>query len=244
VDARSGPRVRILSLLLGGRATDLDVKRLCDVCVEVTRTRGAAITFMSGRRAELRSSVCTTNTASALIEQLQYTLGEGPSLDAYIQRRPILESDLPHVSMYRWPVFSAKAVAAGVRSVFAFPLRTGTERLGVLTLCSGHPGALAHDHYVNAIVMAEVVAQTVLVLQSGAVAERLAPELEAVTDLQGAVHQASGMVSAQLGVGIAQALGRLRTYAFGTDRLLVDVAEDVVERKLRFNAPFGDAAEL
>jgi hypothetical protein len=144
--------------------------------------------------------------------------------------------------MYRWPVFSAKAVAAGVRSVFAFPLQTGTERLGVLTLCSGHPERLAHDHYVNAIVMAEVVAQTVLVLQSGALAESLAPELEAVTDSQGAVHQASGMVSAQLGVSLTQALARLRTYAFGTDRLLVEVANDVVGRKLRFDVPCDDAA--
>jgi transcriptional regulator with GAF, ATPase, and Fis domain len=244
VDARSGPRVRILSLLLGGRATDIDVERLCEVCVEVTGTRGAAITLMSGRRAELRSSVCTTNKVSAQIEQLQYTLGEGPSLDAYNQRRPILESDLPHPSMYRWPVFSAKAVSKGVRSVFAFPLQTGTERLGVLTLCSGQPGRLAHDDYLNAIVMAEVVAQTVLVLQSGALAERLAPELEAVTDSQGAVDQASGMVSAQLGINIPQALGRLRTYAFGTDRLLVEVANDVVGRKLRFDAPFGEASQL
>jgi hypothetical protein len=91
--------------------------------------------------------------------------------------------------------------------------------------------------------MAEVVAQTVLVLQSGASTERLAPELEAVTDSQGAVHQASGMVSAQLGVNIPQALARLRTYAFGTDRLLVEVANDVVGRRLRFNDPYDDAAQ-
>jgi hypothetical protein len=52
------------------------------------------------------------------------------------------------------------------------------------------------------------------------------------------------MVSTQLDVSVAQALVRLRTYAFGADRLAVEVADDVVGRKLRFETPFGDPGRI
>ena len=49
------------------------------------------------------------------------------------------------------------------------------------------------------------------------------------------VHQATGMVSVQLGVSAAEALARMRAYAFVHNRLLIDVARDVVARRLRFS---------
>ena len=76
--------------------------------------------------------------------------------------------------------------------------------------------------------MADVTAQAVLLLQASAPPGVLAAELEANADFQHVVHQASGMVAAQLGTSIGQALIRLRAHAFGNDRPLVEVAEDVV----------------
>ncbi|MFD0630267.1 ANTAR domain-containing protein [Catenulispora yoronensis] len=51
------------------------------------------------------------------------------------------------------------------------------------------------------------------------------------------VHQATGMISVQLGVSLAEALVRLRAHAWAADRLLADVAADVVARRLRFDEP-------
>ena len=48
------------------------------------------------------------------------------------------------------------------------------------------------------------------------------------------VHNAAGAVSVQLGISVTEALIRLRAYAFANDRMLRDVAEDVVARRLRF----------
>jgi hypothetical protein len=48
------------------------------------------------------------------------------------------------------------------------------------------------------------------------------------------VHQAAGMISVQLGVSLAEALVRLRARAFAEDRLIAEVAADVVARRLRF----------
>jgi hypothetical protein len=59
-------------------------------------------------------------------------------------------------------------------------------------------------------------------------------------DFHYVVHQASGMVAAQLEVSVAQALIRLRAYAFGNDRPLTEVAKDVVARRLRFDAQSGE----
>ena len=42
------------------------------------------------------------------------------------------------------------------------------------------------------------------------------------------------MISAQLGVSLAEALVRLRARAFAEDRLVAEVAADVVARRLRF----------
>jgi hypothetical protein len=46
------------------------------------------------------------------------------------------------------------------------------------------------------------------------------------------VHQATGMLIAALRIPAAQALVRLRGYAFATGRLVDDVARDIVARRL------------
>jgi hypothetical protein len=48
------------------------------------------------------------------------------------------------------------------------------------------------------------------------------------------------MVAAQLNVSVGQALVRLRAYAFGNDRRLAEVAEEVVARTLGFDATSGE----
>ena len=180
-------------------------------------------------------SVCTTNPVSALIEELEYALGEGPCVvDACSQDRPVLEPDLADPRTPRWPAFTGPALAAGVRAIFGFPLHVGAVRLGALNLYSDHPGPLPDDRHSDALVAAGVAAEAVLMVQANAPSGTLAAELETGADFQFAVHQAAGMVAAQLDIPVVQALIRLKAYAFGNDRRLPDVAHDVVARRLRF----------
>lgn len=231
-------RLRILDLLGVGGNSGLETTRLCEVCAEATGTTGAGIMLMSGDVP--RGSVCTTDDVSDLIEQLQYDLGEGPCVDAYQKDRPVLEPDLAHPVVPRWPAFSGPAVEAGARAVFGFPLQVGAVRLGALNLYCEQPGPLTDDQHADALVMADIAAQAVLVLQADAPAGRLSSELEAGSDFHYVVHQAAGMVAVQLETSIGQALIRLRAYAFGNDGKLSDVAADVVARKLRFDAESGE----
>ena len=193
---------------------------------------GAGIMLMSADVP--RGSVCTTNEVSALVEQLQYTLGEGPCVDAYRQDRPVLEPDLAHPVTSRWVAFTGPAIEAGVRAVFGFPLRVGAVRLGALNLYRDRPGPLSDEHHADALVLAHIAAEAVLMLQANAPPGKLAEELETGADFHYVVHQASGMVAAQLDISVGQALIRLRAHAFGNDRPLPQVAAAVVGRTLLF----------
>lgn len=194
---------------------------------------GAGIMLMSDDLPQ--GDVCATDELSALIERLQYALGEGPCVDACRQDRPVLEPDLAAPESPRWPAFAAPAAEAGVRGIFAFPLQVGAARLGALDLYRTRPGPLTDEQHAEALVMADIAAQAILVLQASAPPDRLASELESGADFHLVVHQAAGMVAAQLDAGVGQALIRLRAHAFGNDRPLDAVADDVVNRRLRFD---------
>jgi hypothetical protein len=225
--------LRILAQLSSGGDTVPGGPRLCEVCADTAAMSGAGIMLMSGDVAG--GSVCTTNEVSALIEELQYTLGEGPCVDAYNSDRPVLEPDLADPSTLRWLAFTPPAVEAGARAVFGFPLQVGAIRLGALNLYRDRPGPLSSDQYADALVLAGVAAQAVLVMQAQAPPGALAAELEVGANFLFVVHQASGMVAVQLGISVREALVRLRAYAFGNERLLAEVAEEVVGRRLRFD---------
>jgi GAF domain-containing protein len=232
-------RRRILSQVAAAGGLSAGTEGLCDLSVEIAGVTGAGIMLMSGDIP--RGPVCTTDDVSALIEQLQYDLGQGPCIDAYQQDQAVSEPDLATPRVPRWLAFSGPAVEAGARAVFGFPLRVGAVRLGALNLYRAAPGPLTDEQHADALVMADVVADALLMLQSNAPPGRVAVELEAGANFHYVVHQASGMVSAQLEVSVAQALIRLRAFAFGNDRPLEEVAQEVVSRTLRLDG--GPAME-
>jgi hypothetical protein len=205
--------------------------RLCGVCPGIAGVTGAGVMLMSGEIPG--GSLCSSDGVSHLIEDLQYTLGEGPCVDAYQQDRVVAEPDLADPVSRRWPAFTAPVVQAGVRAVFGFPLRAGTVRLGALNLYRNMPGPLTGGQHADALVVADVAARWVLEAQAGAPPDAVAAELVAGADFHFSVHNAAGIVSVQEDISVAEALIRLRAFAFRTDRLLADVARDVIARRLR-----------
>jgi AmiR/NasT family two-component response regulator len=49
------------------------------------------------------------------------------------------------------------------------------------------------------------------------------------------IYQATGMIAAQLDDTVSDALARLRAAAFASGRPVYDIAQDVVERRVRFD---------
>ncbi len=229
----AGDRQRRILAALSAGGEAWSSARLCDVCPGIIGANGAGVMLMYGDMP--RGSLCTTNEVSHLIEELQFVLGEGPCVDAYQQDKVVIEPDLADPVTRRWLAFSPPALEAGVRAVFGFPLRVGTVRLGALNLYRDSPGPLSGDQHADALVIADMAARWVLEAQAGAPSEAIARELEIGSDFHYFVHNAAGMVSVQLDVSVADALIRLRAFAFSSDRKLADVAADVVARRLRLD---------
>ena len=119
--------------------------------------------------------------------------------------------------------------------MFAFPLRLGAIRIGVLILYRDRPGDLSELQYGDGIVLADMAAAVVLELQSGARVDQLHQLLASEPPHWSEIHQATGMVSVQLGVSLQDAFTRLRAHAFAESVSLRQVAGDVVARRLRLD---------
>ena len=209
--------------------------RICELVVSALSVSGAGIAMVTP--AGHRGVVCATDAGSAKIEELQLTLGEGPCVDAATSGAPVLLPDLDDaddVEVERWPAFMEEAASAGVRAVFAFPLRVGAISVGVIDLYRNRPGGLTEENLRAALLAADAAALALLYLDvDGADAFADDPASRASFQLQ--VHQATGMVMAQAGVSIEQAFLLLRARAFAEGRPLSEVAIDVVARRIRFS---------
>jgi hypothetical protein len=180
-----------------------------------------------------------TDEVSELLAELQLTLGEGPGPDACACGGPVLASDLGEVAaVRRWPVFAPAARQAGAAAIFAFPLQVGAIRAGVMGLYRERPGTLSAFQLGDALVFADIATLLLLDAQDQAAGEAAAGSGPGGQPADLALHrteidQATGMVTEQLGVGIAEAFIRLRAYAYAHDRRLSDLARDIVARRLR-----------
>jgi hypothetical protein len=192
----------------------------------------------------LREPVFATGPVSQDLEELQFTLGEGPCMEAATEDEPVLVADLAAAdSRRRWPMFAPAAAERGIRGMFAIPVLVGAARLAVFDLYWRAAGPLSLENMADALVYADAVLVLALDGRVG-----VAPDLEnfgndALVEWRAEVHQATGMVSVQLGVDVTEALIRLRAYAYLHDRRLTDVSAEVVARRLRFRPDNGHRGE-
>jgi hypothetical protein len=231
VPAQSLARIIAETLSAGDRG--IEPERLCEACASLTSMTGAGVMLMS--RGVAVGCLCGIGGAGAQIDELQYTLGEGPSIDAYRRQRPVLEPDLVHPEATRWVAFTPAAVAGGARAVFGFPLQVGSARIGALSLYRDRVGGLSNGQLDDALALSGLVATALLVGQARALLGGSEPGLgPGMMHLWPVVHQAAGMVAVQLGVTADEALVRLRALAFAGDASILDTAEAVVDRQRRF----------
>ena len=144
----------------GGRVSAADVCAAAVATVEVT---GAWLSTAGG--AEAGHLMQVTDDVSEQLAELQLTLGEGPCTDASVSGGPVLASDLGEMeAVGRWPVFAPAACQAGAGAIFAFPLRIGAIRAGVMGLYRERPGPLNAAQLGDALIFADTA--TLLLLDS------------------------------------------------------------------------------
>jgi GAF domain-containing protein len=204
---------------------------LGELCAEVVGVTGAGVMLMA--EGDHRGCLSASDHAMAVMEDQQFTLGEGPCIDAFNTERPVLEPDLDAISGSRWPMFAGPAVEAGVQAVFAFPLLIEGTCLGALDLYNDTPGMLDEPQLSEARAAATMVAEVVLTLQSDTETGEVPQAFQAATKARAVVYQAAGMTSVQLDISVEEALARLRADAFATGRPVNDLAVDIRDHTRR-----------
>jgi hypothetical protein len=201
-------------------------EQICRTCAKGLDLDGAAISVLT--QSEARETLCATDATAELLEELQFALGEGACMQAALTGRPVLVPDMDNVAVTgRWPIFAVGvAERATVGALFALPLQWGAIRFGVLDLYRTAPGSMTGAQLRDAVSAADVAALMLIGLRTDP-GDRL---WDHSWRTRAEIHQATGMVLAQLGVSAQDAFARLRAYAFAEQRLLGDVAADVVSR--------------
>lgn len=225
---------QILARVVASQAPpDLFCRRLVDACADELPVTGVGMVLMTD--AGPAGVVAVTDGAAATMEELQFTLGEGPCVDSSRTGRPVLQPDLAVTGPPRWPAFSAGALEAGICAIFALPLRVGGIRLGVLDLYRDEPGPLEEKHLTEALNYADAATAVLLHLQSLGSADGSGTLSVPVLEDRAEVHQATGVVSVQAGVALPHALALLRARAFAEERPVLELARAVLRREVTFD---------
>lgn len=225
------------------------IKQLADVFVDVADTlvadfdlieflnsvAGHAAVISGGAAAGLMLSgqdgtlhhVGASSEDARLLELFQLQNFEGPCLDAYRSGHPVV---VPHLeeSSDRWPSFVPRALAAGMASVYAFPMRLRSQVIGGLNIFQTRRQEISADE--ERVLQSLADLATIALIQERAVAraEVLTEQLQGALNSRIVVEQAKGAVARTFGVTPHQAFELLRSYARHERRLLTEVAHEVV----------------
>jgi len=212
--------------------------RMCQACAGILGMDGGSLTLAYAD--EERVTLCATDEWSARLEDLQEVVGEGPSYDAY-QERLIHRLLVDGVAELRWPLLSdAIKNGLGRCAVYAIPIKPGPQTMGVATF---------YQHEASPMLIQDQEAQVLI----DAVGVALVKDPDVLDDDSHAkadswnsrarVHQATGMVMAQLRVSSDDGIALLRAHAYAQQQSLTATSADIIARRLDFRTADPDSGE-
>jgi hypothetical protein len=208
------------------RTVTTTLERICHAATQQLELLGSAVNLISAGGPD--GVVASSGPRARELAELEFTVGEGPGIEAFRSRRPVLVADLAK-SDGRWPGYTSAAQSADLAAVFAFPLHIGAVGFGVFELYADAPGALDTDQTATAATYAQIGTETLLDGEATTVDGRLVPSLATALDYRSEIAQAQGMVMVDLGISLSEALVRLRTHAFTHNEPLISVARKVID---------------
>lgn len=203
------------------------VARVVRAGVELMFVDGASVALMMDP--DRREMLYASDEVAAHIEAVQFSLAEGPCFEAFETGCPVLSADLRPGTCGQWPVFASEMANYRVAVIDAFPLISGTISVGAMNLYRRSFGRLSMTDIAIAVETADMVARALPGIRMGAGDKPWQSDLPFE---RAETHQATGMLAAGLNISTQHALARLRSYAFATGRLVDDIADDLVARRL------------
>jgi hypothetical protein len=201
--------------------------RLCTALGMALRVDGAGIATFTNT--SLRHRLGVSDEVAERLETVQFTVGEGPCVEAAATGRPVIVTDLHAQAPTRWPAFADAAAQhlGDIGSVFAFPLRVDHTVFGSVNLYS-RTRRTWHADEVALAADAVVVAATALLETPRGAAVHLSEAQPDVDDPWRTMHLAIGMIAGQLRAPTEDALARMRGYAISGNLLLTELARGVL----------------
>jgi GAF domain-containing protein len=171
--------------------------------------------------------MAASDDQAELVELFQVQSREGPCQDCFRTGVPVSNADLT-VASDLWPAFAPRAVAAGFRSVHAFPMRLRNEVIGALNLFGTGTDPMAASDVPIVQALADVA--TIGLLQERAVrrGELLTEQLQGALNSRIIIEQAKGAVAQLHGIGVDEAFQLMRTYSRNHNVRLVELAQRMV----------------
>lgn len=209
---------------------------LCKRFVEALPVTGVSISVIGGAG---QSTIGVSDQVAARVEELQFELGEGPHREALQTGQPVLVPDARVEQQSRWPVFAAAVRELEVGALFAFPLVMGAVTIGVVDMYRSAPGALNVGAVSKALSLSASTAGPASRLAARSADQDALTAGMAIPEMRREVHQATGMILAQLETTATEAFSRLQAHAFSSGQTIQYVAHEVVMRRLDFRGAEG-----
>jgi hypothetical protein len=204
--------------------------KLASPFLELMPVAGASISvFDQGRRSVLLHS---TDQTSKRLEELHFDLGEGPLFEAFASGSMVAVPDV--AASQRWPAFVHSANDLDVGAIFVFPLMLGAVCTGAVLCYRKTAGPLSDSAAEIGISLSRAIAGPAFREAIDVALEESLDEYAPI-EWRRQVHQATGMVLAQLNITATDAFSRIRAYAYSDGRTVDEVANDVVAGRLDFS---------
>lgn len=216
------------------RSGDAALAQVCEACMELLPVDGVSVSVGSGT--EHREMLYASDATIAAVEELQFTLGEGPCFEAFFEHRPVLVADLGADSALTWPMFAAEVHSYPLGAVFAFALQSGAATFGTMQFYRRTAGWLTTDELATALQLVDLATTALLAGPAHAGPEGGGAMLPQPGEV---IHQAAGMLIAEYRIPPADALARLRGYAFAAEVSVELLAIELTSRRI-FPAEIGD----
>jgi GAF domain-containing protein len=231
VDDEGAPLVDVLSslhsLLLSGPGLEDLLAKQADVAAKVVEPPASCgiTTRYDGQPHTLVSS----DSRAALIDEQQYSLGEGPCLES-LQKGVVVEVT-DQARDRRWGRYGDAARELGVKASLAFPLIVDGRTIGAMNLYAyDRPNTFTDADRERAAAYADQAATT-LAFAAGAVRQsELSEQLERALASRSVIDQALGVLMGQQRCDARTAFDLLRRHSQHNNRKLRHVAVDLITR--------------
>ena len=189
---------------------------------------GAGVTWvMEGRP----TTVTAAGDFVRRIDEIQYSLNEGPCLQAYESQDLVLTEDLEDEQ--RWPRFTAAALQHGLRGLVAAPLTVRGSRLVALNVYALRARVFDESTVETAALFAEQASIVLANAEAFTRAQATAISLEQALTSRSVIDMAKGIVMAREACGPAEAFDVLRQMSQTQHRKLREIARELIDQVQR-----------